>query len=35
VPERKQISVRVDKRTVVLAPAGTDVEKLKKKYEKA
>jgi hypothetical protein len=29
---KKKIFVRVDKRTVVLAPAGADVEKLKQKY---
>ena len=30
---KKKISVRIDKRTIVQVPAGTDVEKIKKKYE--
>ena len=31
---KKKISVRIDKRTIVQVPAGTDVEKIKKKYNK-
>ena len=31
--KKKLISVRVDKRTIVQVPAGTDVEKIKKKYK--
>jgi hypothetical protein len=31
-PAKKLISVRVDKRTIVQVPAGTDVEKIKKRY---
>jgi hypothetical protein len=34
-PKKKMISVRVDKRTIVQAPVGTDVEKLKAKYNKS
>jgi hypothetical protein len=31
-PKKKLISVRVDKRTIVQVPKGTDIEKLKTKY---
>jgi hypothetical protein len=34
-PKKKMISVRVDKRTIVQVPEGTDIEELKAKYNKS